>query len=584
MKYKNHESKPLGKVYVPSSGLDGAKILIVGEAPGFEEEQDKLPFSGKSGELLWNVLGKHGINRDQIKVTNLCHYRPSNNKFQYLLQTKELTDGISELITYVKKNPPNVILALGKYPLLYLTGKSGITNYRGSILPCLFAPDVKVIATYHPSYILRSPLDYPSFIADIERLVSDSKFKEFNLPKRTYHYNKMGEELESLVKEFENAPYLSVDIESIRDSSKLLCVGFAKDKDTALCISFNSMQAEHSIRRLLTSSAGKIFHNGGIFDIEMLHLNGYKVENFVYDTMIAQKIMFPELPASLAYLTSLYTREPYYKDEGGKSTSEEGKSDSDTKSWSDKIDRERLYIYNCKDVCVTYEIFEAQRLELSTDKNYQSIFDFEMEQLEVASSISRAGLFIDKNRHEKMKNSLLLQWLQSQQLLNKKVGDNINAQSPVQVKKLLYTKLKLPERKVFQNGTSRVTANEDALVASIGFAKDKSNERITQESKDKWNGIIDIIKLILKIRETRKLLSSYIFINFSHDGRIRSSFRPLGAGTGRWAASKYVDGTGVNAQTFPREEVELIDTDIKLTEEMIKSITSIEMEDEDGEE
>lgn len=575
---------PLGKIRVPNSGKDGADILIVGEAPGFEEEQSGLPFFGPSGQLLWNALGREGISRENVKVANLCQYRPQKNNFKQLLQTKALTDGIAELVGYIKKYPPKVVLALGHYPTQYLTGRAPIGNYRGSILPCIFDANVKVIPSFHPSFILRTPSHYPTFSADIERAVSDSKFSEFKLPVHSFHYALDGERLEQLVQKFEQADILTVDIETRKKDGALLCVGFGmKDESgvVSLCIQPASMQHTQAIFRLLLCQAKKVFHNGGAFDIPMLERHGFKVENFHWDTMIAHRIVWAELPSSLAFLTSLYTREPYYKDEGKQSLSEEEGVSQDTKAWGDKIPLEKLYIYNCKDVHVTYDIYLAQQLEVCSDKNYSKVFNFEMGQLEVAASISKAGLPVDDVRLKQMKNSLLFKWLQLQQQLNKLVGYSVNVNSPTQKKELLYTKLGLPERKIFAGGVSRVTTNEDALVASIGFCKDKINELKTEDGKNRWEDKIKAIRLIMQIVEIRKLLSSYILAKRSPDGKLRSTFKVMATETGRWGAAKYIDGTGINAQTAPRESIELVEAGVELSEDMVKTITADSDEDDD---
>ena len=578
-------TEPYGKIRVPNEFNKNAAILIVGEAPGFDEEQEGKPFIGKSGELLWNTLGNDNISRDNVSIANLCQYRPSNNKFSTILQSKALTDGIVELATYIREAGTNIkaIAALGKFPLFYLTGKDSITNYRGSILPCTFNPNIKVIPTYHPSYILRTPSHYPSFASDLGRVVEDSHFPEFKYVKREFLYNKFGMELEMLVQEFEDSEYLSIDIESVKGSTKILCVGFAKSGQKALCIAPTSMQAESAIRRLLNCRAAKIFHNGGAFDVEMLLLNGYKVSNFYWDTMIAQRVAWPELPSSLAYLTSLYTREPYYKTEGRANIpgdDDESGAQSDSKSWSEKFDKDKLAIYNCKDVCVTYEIFEQQSKEIAADRNHKATMDFEMSQLSIAGSISRAGIHIDVGRRNKIKTSLLLEWLQAQQNLNNLAGYKINVNSPKDVKILLYDTLKLPERRVYQNGKSRVTANDDALVGSIAFAKDKMDSLVTPTGVERWEKTLKILQLLRQIRGIRKLLSSYVLTKISNDGRVRSTFNVMGTETGRWSAAKYVDGTGLNAQTFPRNMVDMTELDIPISEELIDELMNAEDDDD----
>jgi len=184
----------VGSQRVPSEGNKKAKLVAVGEAPGREEEGQGRPFVGKSGQLLERYLERLNVDRRDIFLSNLLKYRPRNNKFEVALKTQELKDGLVELALELQEIQPNVILALGAWPLYYLTGMcgsdnqkkpkpgTGIKNYRGSILPCTLVPGLKVIACYHPAYVLRNWSINPIFFNDIRRAVEDSEFPELNLP------------------------------------------------------------------------------------------------------------------------------------------------------------------------------------------------------------------------------------------------------------------------------------------------------------------------------------------------------------------------------------------------------------------
>ena len=142
--------------YVPAHGPRDAEIMIVGEAPGAEEEQYGKPFVGRAGQLLNEYLGRVGIRRDmrpehdiyysEVFATNLSKYRPDQNRFANLLGSDELEKGIDELREEILDVDPAVIIACGGWPLWYLTGMcgwdrgkqkpgTGIKNNRGSVLP-----------------------------------------------------------------------------------------------------------------------------------------------------------------------------------------------------------------------------------------------------------------------------------------------------------------------------------------------------------------------------------------------------------------------------------------------------------------
>ena len=119
-----------GTQRVPFEGPKEYNIMLVGEAPGAEEVGQGRPFVGKSGQLLERYLERNMITRSQVKLANLCKYRPGthHNEFKALLGTSELAEGLKELQDEIESAKPNVIIALGNWPMYYLTGLSGMRN------------------------------------------------------------------------------------------------------------------------------------------------------------------------------------------------------------------------------------------------------------------------------------------------------------------------------------------------------------------------------------------------------------------------------------------------------------------------
>ena len=265
--------------------------------------------------------------------------------------------------------------------------------------------------------------------------------------------------------------------------------------------------------------------------------------------MIAAHVMEPELPRSLGYLTSIYTREPYYKHSGKDSIP------ADDKEWGANVNKDTLYVYNAKDCCVTYEIAEQQMVEIQEDELYIRRMNYEMEMLEVASHISDAGMLTDMERLGVLKEVLLDKWARKQAVLELLSGWKINVRSP-KLKLLLYDKdkMNLPARRNREGG---LTTDEDAIVSLIGFCKGKAEELKTESKKMEWEIKLSVCKLILEIRGIRQMLSNYILSKRGDDNRSRSLYKVAGTETGRWSAKSYVDGTGYNAQTNPRDPVEV---------------------------
>lgn len=573
-------SKNISSIRVPPSGPVGSKWLFVGEAPGEQEEIEKLPFVGESGKLFINCLGRAGVSRDDVRIMNLCEHRPTHNRFEYLIDSPELAYGIEQVRQYIATHKPNVVCALGARAFAILTNNTRLDNYRGSILRCTLegCTETKVIATHHPARVLRERELYPIFACDIKRVVSDGEFPDFQLPKYNFLLNPKGLELEEAVERFCKSEALAVDIESVRDSSHILCVGFASSPTDAICIVNDDTPAYfNAVNRLLQSPARKVMQFG-TFDTTMLMLNGFTVNNYTDDTLTAQHILAPELPRSLEFLTSIYTRQPYYKSMGK----------AETKSWTSKQVRDELYEYNCLDVVCTMMIHLEQMKELALEsKAMQALYRFEMDEVEVARHISMSGLLLDLERREQFRLGLFLRWYTLQEIMDKLVGEEVNVRSP-RLKKILYEDLKLPTRR---KRDGKVTTDEDAIVSLITYCKGHIERLKRPDAIQEWTLKFLVLKTILEIRGLRVMLSNYIKTKISEDGRIRSIYKVANVETGRWAAEGFVDGTGNNAQTFTRASIDVPDkllsgeikTDFSKLDESVEDETETEVDDSSSE-
>ena len=147
--------------YVPGMGPIGPKILILGEAPAREETIAGRPFVGASGRELDRLLKDASINRSDCWVTNVCKYEVPPNfgkkKSSFYARAKEhgidIDGQLAELQVELNDIKPNVILALGGTALWALSGKTKISQYRGSIM---WGMGTKFVPTYHPAHLLHS--------------------------------------------------------------------------------------------------------------------------------------------------------------------------------------------------------------------------------------------------------------------------------------------------------------------------------------------------------------------------------------------------------------------------------------------
>lgn len=141
-----------------ADGNAQADLMVIGEAPGAEEDRQGLPFVGASGQLLDRMLASIGLSREIFYITNVIPWRPPGNR-------KPTPQEVGMCLPFIHRHielvDPKVILMVGGLSASSLTARNeGITKLRGRwydyASPGLSRP-VPAIATFHPAYLLRSP-------------------------------------------------------------------------------------------------------------------------------------------------------------------------------------------------------------------------------------------------------------------------------------------------------------------------------------------------------------------------------------------------------------------------------------------
>jgi DNA polymerase len=146
------------KQLVFADGNPQARVMFVGEAPGREEDLEGLPFVGRSGKLLDRMLAAIGLNRTTAYIANVIPWRPPGNRTPTPQESQICLPFIRRQIELAD---PDVLVCLGRPALASLLGiDDGIKRTRGK----WFAYDtgtreIRATATFHPAYLLRSPLE-----------------------------------------------------------------------------------------------------------------------------------------------------------------------------------------------------------------------------------------------------------------------------------------------------------------------------------------------------------------------------------------------------------------------------------------
>jgi len=140
-----------------ADGTPGSALMLVGEAPGRDEDIQGLPFVGRSGQLLNNILKAISLTRDEVYIANVIPWRPPGNRTPTVIEIELCRPFILRQIELAQ---PKLLVALGGPAAKFLTGETqGILKLRGRWLNHKTASgrDIPVMPTLHPAYLLRTP-------------------------------------------------------------------------------------------------------------------------------------------------------------------------------------------------------------------------------------------------------------------------------------------------------------------------------------------------------------------------------------------------------------------------------------------
>jgi DNA polymerase len=146
------------KQLVFGDGSGDARLMFVGEAPGSEEDQQGVPFIGRSGQLLDKMLAAIGIARKEVYIANIVPWRPPGNRDPSTHESQICLPFIQRQIELVD---PDVLVCLGKPSTATLLGVTdGIRRTRGRWFPFNTGTrEIRATATFHPAYLLRTPIE-----------------------------------------------------------------------------------------------------------------------------------------------------------------------------------------------------------------------------------------------------------------------------------------------------------------------------------------------------------------------------------------------------------------------------------------
>jgi DNA polymerase len=155
-----------------ADGDPNARLMFVGEGPGADEDTQGLPFVGKAGQLLNNMISAMGLKREQVYIANIVKCRPPANRVPEPVEANTCSQFLLRQIDTVQ---PEVIVALGSTAATYLLGvKQSLSGLRGRWHGCRGA---KLVVTYHPAFLLRDPRQKGEAWKDLQMVMKELGLK-----------------------------------------------------------------------------------------------------------------------------------------------------------------------------------------------------------------------------------------------------------------------------------------------------------------------------------------------------------------------------------------------------------------------
>jgi DNA polymerase-1 len=489
-------------VLVPPIKVKNADLLVIGEAPGDEEERAGIPFCGQSGQVLRNTMRDIGFDMAKVAITNTCLCHPPKNETP---KKKDIeTCSRQFLFQLIQELQPKMIMCAGavarsaieedmwqKIPvahvlhpaaLLYEPGnegkfRTGIRKVHNALYPVKYDRELIVVTTTEGLTKLREWIKRKTQVAtDIE---TNNTLDPFNKNGRITHI-------------------------AFGDGKKAYSIWLDKPNDPVF-----TEQAAGFVKEVLADSRIEhIFHRSW-FDVKFLNSRGFEVAKFTDTRVKAFLLNEDRMELGLKELAAEYIG-PY-------------------QFTMDKDPIKNGY-YNGEDSYFTYKLSEIFDGQMSTPLK-KVLNKIVMPVIPVLNEMMLTGIKIDQAQAKKVKKEVEQARDEAQQELLKKykIFRGINLESPDQMQAVLFGAMK--EKPVKETKT--------------GYSVDEETLNTYAYQGKEW------ARLIVKYRKQNKLLSTYIdkipkMVNY--DGRIRTQFDPANSRAGRLSSSD------PNLQNIPRNK------------------------------
>lgn len=168
---ENLHTLPLGtsgEPTVPGNGNPDAQIMFIGEAPGFQESQQRKPFVGRSGQLFIKVLAEVGYPRETVYISNIVKVRPPENRDPTPQEITAYKPYLDQEIGIIQ---PKLIITLGRFSMAKFLPEVKISQVHGRLHKINWNhTQLFILPMYHPAAALRNPQMQASFVHDFQKI------------------------------------------------------------------------------------------------------------------------------------------------------------------------------------------------------------------------------------------------------------------------------------------------------------------------------------------------------------------------------------------------------------------------------
>lgn len=532
-------------------GSPSSTITIIGEAPASNEMRLQRPFVGAAGRLLDDCLHEAELSRRQCYLTNVFErpvikneatgiWRDSKSGEEVYNAKKGMFSSYGEqfrerMLSRVRGTRANILVPLGGCALAALSGKYAITKYRGS-LEWSDVADRKFVASIHPAAILRGMYLWKYLLVnDLRRVREESSDRTLTLPQRTLLIDPSFNDAIEYLEEANRKKQIDTDIEVY--NRQVSCFSIAWTPSEAMSIPLVYEQGLHrwsdeeeaeiwsAYSRLISNPKVAKVNQNLLFDLWILFMqNSIVPQGRFDDPMCAFSCIYPDFSGkgegkSLAFISSIMTREPYYKDEG--------------KIWKKPwVDLDRFWRYNAKDAVVALECWLRCSEELD-QLGFRETYEMTVEMFPSLLYMMVTGMPVNPLALAETKDEIKAKIEAKEAELAERADYVFNPGSPKQCYDYFYVHKRI--KPYISRKTGSPTTDDTAMSRII-----------------KRYGLPEA-RLVQEIRALRKLEGTYLEMKYDPDNRIRCMYNPRGTTTGRLSSSATIFETGGNMQNLHPE-------------------------------